>query len=121
MMVPRFPNLFMLYGPNSQPVSGGPSLPFWLVIWSGYAAQCIMHAVENGKSRVNVTPEAFTRYNQQMDAEAAKLVHMSEEGAMDKNYYVDAEHNRLLVSAPWYAPAFQRMCMRVDWEHLEIT
>ena len=121
MMVPGFPNLFMLYGPNSQPVSGGPSLPFWLVIWSGYAAQCIMHAVENGKSRVDVTPEAFARYNQQMDAEAAKLVHMSEEGAMDKNYYVDAEHNRLLVSAPWYAPAFQRMCMRVDWEHLEIT
>jgi len=24
-MVPNFPNMFMLYGPNSQPLSGGPA------------------------------------------------------------------------------------------------
>jgi len=40
---------------------------------------------------------------------------------MDKNYYVDAKRGRLLTSAPWYAPTFQRMCTQVDWEDLEIT
>ena len=39
MMVPHFPNMFMLYGPNSQPLSGGTGLPVWYVIWAAYAAQ----------------------------------------------------------------------------------
>jgi 4-hydroxyacetophenone monooxygenase len=121
MMVPEFPNLFMLYGPNSQPVSGGPALPFWLMMWAGYAAQCIMRTLEQGKSRVDVKQEAFASYNKAMDAEAWKLVHMTKEGGMDKNYYVDAAHGRLLTSAPWYAPKFQHMCTHVDWEDLEIT
>ena len=41
LMVPDFPNLFMLYGPNSQPVSGGISLISWFQIWAAYIAQCI--------------------------------------------------------------------------------
>ena len=48
MMVPNFPNMFMLYGPNSQPLSGGTGLPIWYVIWSAYAAQCMVTAIEQG-------------------------------------------------------------------------
>jgi 4-hydroxyacetophenone monooxygenase len=43
---------------------------------------------------------------------------MSEEGGREKNYYVDREHGRLLVSAPWYSPAYYRMCSKVEWTDL---
>ncbi len=39
MTVPGFPNLFMLYGPNSQPVASGAGLPIWLETWCGYIAE----------------------------------------------------------------------------------
>jgi 4-hydroxyacetophenone monooxygenase len=121
MMVPEFPNLFMSYGPNSQPVSGGTSITTLYVTWAAYAAQCIVRMIEQGKSRVEVKPEAFARFNAELDEEAKKLVLMTKEGAMDKNYYVNPEHGRLQVNSPWYGPYFQRMCTEVKWDDLEIS
>ena len=74
MMVPEFPNFFMIYGPNSQPLSGGTSLHSWFAVWAGYAAQCIARMVEEGKSRVEVKREAYERYNAALDAADARLV-----------------------------------------------
>lgn len=119
MTTPNFPNMFMLYGPNSQPLSGGTSLPIWFVLWSAYSARCIIRMLETGKSRVEVKAEVFERYNEQLDAEAAKLLLLQDEGAPDKNYYVN--RGRLQVNAPWYGPDFQRRCTEIDWDDLEIT
>lgn len=118
MMVPDFPNLFTLYGPNSQPLSGGPSQPVWFGMWGAYAARAIMRMLSENKATVEVTPEAFTRYNKALDEEAAKLVQMTVEGGIDKNYYVSQRHNRLQVNAPWYAPHYQDMCMNTRWDDL---
>jgi 4-hydroxyacetophenone monooxygenase len=121
MMVPEFPNMFMLYGPNSQPVSGGTHVPIWYIVWSAYAARCMMRVLEAGKSRVEVSREAFARYNAAMDEESLKLILMRREGAMEKNYYVNQEHNRLQVNAPWYGPEFHRMCTEIAWDDLLIS
>jgi 4-hydroxyacetophenone monooxygenase len=120
MMTPNFPNMFMLYGPNSQPLSGGTGLPTWYVIWSAYAAQCIVRALEEGKSRVEVRQDAFERYNEALDEEASKLLLMHEYGEPEKNYYIN-EHGRMQVNAPWYGPEYYRMCTNVAWEDIEIT
>jgi 4-hydroxyacetophenone monooxygenase len=120
MMVPEFPNLFMLYGPNSQPVSGGTHVPVWYIVWSAYAARCMMRMLGEGKSRVEVTREAYQRYNADMDEEALKLILMRKEGGMDRNYYVNQKHNRLQVNAPWYGPEFHRMCTEIEWDDLQI-
>jgi len=120
MMTPQFPNMFMLYGPNSQPLSGGTGLPIWYVIWSAYSAQCIVRMLEQGKSRVEVKVDAFERYNEALDEEASKLLLLQEEGAPDKNYYVN-EFGRLQVNAPWYGPEYHRMCTNVDWDDLELS
>ena len=120
MMVPNFPNMFMLYGPNSQPVSGGTGLPIWYVIWSAYSAQLIIKAIEEGKSRVEVKTEAYERYNEALDAESQKLLLLQEEGAPDKNYYVN-EFGRLQMNAPWYGPEFHRMCTNIEWDDIEIS
>ena len=120
MMTPQFPNMFMLYGPNSQPLSGGTGLPIWYVIWSAYSAQCIVRMLEQGKSRVEVKVDAFERYNEALDEEASKLLLLQEEGAPDKNYYVN-EFGRLQVNAPWYGPEYHRMCTEVEWDDLELS
>lgn len=121
MMVPNFPNMFMLYGPNSQPLSGGTGLPVWYTVWSAYCAQCLVRTIEQGKSRVEVTMEAYERYNQALDEEASKLLLMQEYGAPEKNYYLNPEHGRMQVNAPWYGPEYHRRCTVVDWDDLRIT
>ena len=120
MTVPHFPNMFMLYGPNSQPLSGGTGLPIWYVIWSAYAARCITRALSEGKTRVEVKAAAFERYNKALDEEASSLLLMQEEGARDQNYYIN-EHGRMQVNAPWYGPEFHRLCTEVDWDDLELS
>jgi 4-hydroxyacetophenone monooxygenase len=120
MMVPHFPNMFMLYGPNSQPLSGGTGLPVWYVVWAAYAAQCVVRMIEEGKSRVEVKESAYLRYNEALDVEAAKLLLLNEQGCPQKNYYVH-ENGRLQMNAPWYGPEFHRMCTNVDWDDLELT
>jgi 4-hydroxyacetophenone monooxygenase len=120
MLVPNFPNMFMLYGPNSQPLSGGTGLPVWYVLWSAYIASCIVRIVEEGKSTVEVKLDAYERYNKELDVEASDLLLMHDEGAPDKNYYINA-HGRMQVNAPWYGPEYHRLCTQVEWEDLDIT
>ena len=104
MMVPRFPNLFILYGPNSQPISGGPAQPIWFAVWAAFAAQGIMRLIQARGRRIEVTREAFDRYNAALDSEAAKLTLMSAAAGSASNYYVNEKHGRLQVNAPWYSP-----------------
>ena len=120
LMVPQFPNLFMLYGPNSQPVSGGTHVPVWYIVWSAYIARCMMKMLEEGKSRVEAKQEAFERYNRALDEEAKKLIIMRKEGGIERNYYVNQRHNRLQVNAPWYGPEFHRMFVDIAWDDLAI-
>jgi 4-hydroxyacetophenone monooxygenase len=120
MMVPNYPNMFMIYGPNSQPLSGGTGLPVWYVVWAAYAARLITRALREGKTRVEVTQEAYERYNKELDAEAAPLLLLQDEGARDQNYYVN-KYGRLQVNAPWYGPEYHRMCTEVEWDDIEIT
>jgi 4-hydroxyacetophenone monooxygenase len=119
MTVPHFPNLFILYGPNSQPLSGGTGLPIWYVLWSAYAAQCIVRLVETKKTRVEVKEDVYRRYNEALDKECQNLILLQKEGAPEKNYYVN-EFGRVQVNAPWYGPEFHRLCSRVDWDDFEI-
>jgi len=121
MMVPNYPNMWMLYGPNSQPLSGGTGLPIWYVIWAAYAAQCMVKMIEQGKRRVEVKQDAYERYNEALDAEASKTILMQKIGGIDHNYYINHEHNRMQVNAPWYGPEYHRMCTEVEWDDLEIS
>jgi len=121
MMVPEFPNLFMSYGPNSQPLTGGTGMPQWWLVWAAYAARCMMRLLQEGKGRVEVTQQAFDRYNQALDEAAKDWLQMTPEGGIEKNYYVNRDHRRLQVNAPWLSEDFHRMCTVVDWDDLALT
>jgi 4-hydroxyacetophenone monooxygenase len=119
-MVPDFPNMFMLYGPNSQPVSGGTSLPAWYQIWSRYISQCLMEMIDKGCTQVQVTHDAHDRYNEALDIEASGLLLLQDAASIDKNYYVN-EFGRLQVNAPWQSPYFYEMCTTPDWNDLQLS
>jgi 4-hydroxyacetophenone monooxygenase len=121
MMLPDFPNLFMMYGPNSQPVSGGTNLPIWYSVWAAYVGRCLVRLLETDKSCIEVRSDAYRRYNAALDEEGRRLLQLRPEGGVGRNYYVNQEHQRLQVQAPWYGPEYHRMCTQVDWSDLEIS
>ncbi len=118
MMVPRFPNFFMLYGPNSQPVSGGISLPSWFQIWGAYIAQCLDTMFDEGHARVAVTEQAYARYNAETDAEGAELAFIKDTRSVERNYYVDKER-RLLINTPYETAELYAMMKTPKREALE--
>ncbi|MEX1218627.1 MAG: NAD(P)/FAD-dependent oxidoreductase [Acidimicrobiales bacterium] len=115
MMVPGFPNLFTLYGPNSQPVSGGVALPAWYQMWAGFVARCLIGMIEGGTQTVEVTDEAFRDYNERLEIESQKLIMVTEEASAKKNYYVNA-NGRMQVNAPWETHEYYRMTSYPDPE-----
>ncbi|GAA4558578.1 NAD(P)/FAD-dependent oxidoreductase [Pseudonocardia xishanensis] len=86
--VPGFPNMFMLYGPNSQPTSGGLGLHGWIEIWCAHVAQALVAMLEGGHRTVEVTQEAFDDYNRRIDDVAAGMI-WSDPGSNKVNYYVN--------------------------------
>lgn len=110
MTVPGFPNLFMLYGPNSQPVASGAGLPIWLETWCAYIAEGILAMLGNGYASMDIRREAFDHYNEQLHKEACRLIYLSQTSATRKNYYVN-QWGRLQVSAPWDGEEYFAMCV----------
>jgi 4-hydroxyacetophenone monooxygenase len=113
MMVPDFPNLFVLYGPNSQPVSGGVALPAWYQAWAGFVARCLTTMIERGATTVEVTREAFEDYNERLVAESQNLIMVTDEAIARRNYYVNAR-GRMQVNAPWETSDYFRMTSYPD-------
>jgi 4-hydroxyacetophenone monooxygenase len=119
-LVPDFPNLFMLYGPNSQPVSGGISLPSWFQIWAAYVAQCLVRMFEGGHSAISVTDTAFERFNARLDAEAAAMAFGKDAGSAAKNYYLNAK-GRLQVNTPFETADLYAMQKAPDFGDFELS
>ncbi|MET0886955.1 MAG: NAD(P)/FAD-dependent oxidoreductase, partial [Mycetocola sp.] len=71
LTVPDFPNMFIMYGPNSQPRSG--SLISWVEIWARYIAESAVTMIENGWTRMSVREEAFEDYNAKLDRASSSL------------------------------------------------
>ncbi|MGE0304805.1 MAG: flavin-containing monooxygenase, partial [Acidimicrobiia bacterium] len=105
MTVPGFPNLFIMYGPNSQPISGGGALPQWFEIWSRYIAKIIVAMLESGNSRAEVREEVYETYNERQDETARGLIYMVDDKSKDINYYV-GDAGRLLANMAWQAEQF---------------
>ncbi len=106
MTIPNFPNLFVMYGPNSQSYTGF-GLPVWIEIWSKYIAQALIDMLEHGYRSVEVRQEVFEAYNTELDAESARMIWLDPD-SKDVNYYVN-EFGRQQVNAPWDAPHYYRL------------
>lgn len=92
MLMPDFPNLFMMYGPNGQPRSGG--FYSWAEIWARYIAGVIVNLVENGKHSATIKHGVFDDYNRRLDEEDAKILWREE----SKDSYYNNEFGRQAIN-----------------------
>jgi hypothetical protein len=70
MMVPRFPNFFIMYGPNTNSV---PLVSFYEA-QASFAAGLISRAAKTGKTIIDVRRSAFVIYNDWLQGQLAKTV-----------------------------------------------
>jgi cation diffusion facilitator CzcD-associated flavoprotein CzcO len=68
--VAGFPNLFMLYGPNTN--LGHNSIIFMIECQVGYAVQCIREILKPGNSWLDVRREVMDRYNRELQTALGK-------------------------------------------------
>jgi 4-hydroxyacetophenone monooxygenase len=94
-MLPGFPNFFMLYGPNTNPFSLG--VVTFSELMTRFALERVEQLLLSGKRSVEVTSEAYWRYNDELDARE-KLRAWSDPRA--QTYYRNA-HGRSASNCPF--------------------
>ncbi len=70
LMVPGFPNFFMMYGPNTNAV---PLVSFYQA-QGAFIARVLNHVRAKHLSAVTIKPEAYRRYNTRLQQQLAKTV-----------------------------------------------
>jgi 4-hydroxyacetophenone monooxygenase len=89
VMLPGLPNFFMMYGPNTNPYEGLGVVNHEEMAMR-YALYCLQHLIVNAKQSIEVTEEAYWRYNAEHDErEKRKIYH----DPRTKSYYRN-EHGR---------------------------
>jgi len=94
-MLPGFPNLFMAYGPNTNNF-GGLQVIALLELEIRFALQCVAGLIEGGKRSVEVTEDAYWRFNEELDREDSLMIYRDPRVS---NYYTN-EHGRSCVNGP---------------------
>jgi len=94
--VPDFPNFFILNGPNTNAGHGGSAIHA-TEFQVRYVMQAIRHLFQTGTPAVDVDPDVFLRYNDELD-EALSHCIWSHEGMT--TYYRNG-FGRIVVSSPW--------------------
>jgi 4-hydroxyacetophenone monooxygenase len=94
--VPKFPNFFMLYGPNVQPGHGG-SVFFAIERQLNYIMDLLIEMADRDVSVVECRPDVFERYNDQLDKASAALL-WTRDGV--STYYRN-QRGRVVVNLPY--------------------
>jgi 4-hydroxyacetophenone monooxygenase len=70
--LPGYPNLFLLYGPNTNIVVNG-SITYFSECEVHYIVACVRHLLATGARALQPTPEAHDAYNERVDAENRRM------------------------------------------------
>ena len=95
MTSPGFPNLFYLYGPNSNPGSG--SYINTAEAQVRYITQVLTRMVSERVGAVECKPERYEEYNRSLDEANSRMVY-AQHGV--RNYYRNAR-GRVVTNMPW--------------------
>lgn len=116
MTMPNFPNLFCLYGPNTNVAHGG-SVIFQAECQMRYVTSCITQMIESQISSVDVRPEVHDAYNKEVDDEHDQLV-WSHPG-MD-SWYKNSQ-GRIFSPMPWRFVDYWAMTHDADLKDYVLT
>jgi 4-hydroxyacetophenone monooxygenase len=93
--VPGFPNLFCLYGPNTNPVVG--SVVFVLECQVNYVVKAIGAMLEHGWATMECKHDVHDAYNERVDAEHERLVWRHPR----VHSYYNNDAGRVTTNMPW--------------------
>jgi 4-hydroxyacetophenone monooxygenase len=112
-MVAGFPNLWMVYGPNTN---GGLGPGAFHELVTRYALQCLERLILEDKKEIEPTEEAYWRFAGEVDERNSRKV-WSDPRA--QSYYW-TQHGRSVVMCPFTGPEIWNLLRRPPWEDLEI-
>ena len=106
LSVPDFPNLFVVYGPNTN--LGGSSIINMLEAASGAITTLLRHAEAQGGGAVVVRPEAEQRFDDEIQERLANSVWSN----CSSWYHEDG--GRITTNWPGQVAEYQRRCAELD-------
>ncbi len=112
MATSGFPNLFMLYGPNTN----NGSLIYMLEMEVDYIVDHIRHLHRTGHQWMEVREQAMAAYNEQLQRDIASI---SVWGADCRGYY-RAESGRVVTQLPYDMTTFRRMTRTADYHAYDL-
>jgi 4-hydroxyacetophenone monooxygenase len=107
--MPGFPNLFLLYGPNTNIVING-SIIFFSECEVHYVMACLRHVLSSGKRAIDCRPEVHDAYNERID-EANRLRAW---GASDVNSWYKSASGRVAQNWPFTLLEYWQQTTDVD-------
>jgi 4-hydroxyacetophenone monooxygenase len=113
-MIPGFPNLWSIYGPNTN---GGIGPGAFDELVTRYTLECMAHLILEGRRAIEPREDAYWRYNEEVDARGALKV-WSDPRA--DTYYWKKDHGRSAVMCPFSGPEIWRMLRHPDFDEFEI-
>lgn len=113
-MMPGFPNLWVLYGPNTN---GGLPVSQYHEMTMVYAMKCMEKLILDNKQSIDVKEDAFWDYNHLVDEGNSKKLWADPRA---QNYWW-SKHGRTVSQTPFTGYEVRDHLKQPDWNHLEIT
>ncbi|MDF3072362.1 MAG: hapE 3 [Alphaproteobacteria bacterium] len=107
--VPDFPNLFIMYGPNTNLGHGGSAI-FHAECQIRYIMDLLHHMMADNLAAVEVRADVHDDYNARVDAAHERMVWTH--GGMS-NWYKNAK-GRVIANSPWRLVDYWKMTSRAD-------
>jgi 4-hydroxyacetophenone monooxygenase len=115
-MLPGFPNLFLIYGPNMNPY-GGLGVVNHQEMVTRFLLDCVKELILSGKSSIDVTERAYWRYNDELDAREKYKIYKDPRAS---SYYRN-EQGRSAVNCPFPGNEMWHRLRRPDFDDLIVT
>jgi 4-hydroxyacetophenone monooxygenase len=116
LTVPGFPNLFCLYGPNTNLLLHG-NLVFFLECQANYLTSAVRVLLESGHSAMSLRPEVYERYRDEVTAASAERVW----GWSKTHSWYQNEAGRSTIMWPLPAQRYLEGTQRACPEHYEFS
>ncbi|WP_082753794.1 NAD(P)/FAD-dependent oxidoreductase [Mycobacterium sp. NAZ190054] len=115
MMMPNFPNLWCMYGPNTNPKSGNPIQ--LSEVATRYVVGCIKAMIEEDLSSVEIREDVFDKFQEALDAALSQAIWSD---PRQKSYYRN-EFDRIAVMSPWPALDYWRWTTEPQLNEFVVT
>lgn len=112
--IPNFPNLFCLYGPNTN-INGNASLVLLSEAGASYIVECIKILLDTKKRAMEVRQDVLDQFNERIDAASASVVYGA---ASVKSWYKNAS-GRLTQNWPLPTVEYWRETREVNKDDYE--